>query len=105
MMVQAFKLAKYMLSLPPWRDLKAKPYGALGQATTDAQIEAVIRNTVTTFWHTSCTAKMGLSSDSMAVLDSKLNVKGVTGLRVIDASVFVSYLSFYSAYSIFIFIP
>jgi choline dehydrogenase-like flavoprotein len=89
-MIEAFKLSQYMFSLSPWQDLQAKPFGALGSATTDAQIEAVIRDTITTFWHVSCTAKMGLSSDPMAVLDSKLNVKGVTGVRVVDASVFVS---------------
>ncbi|KAL7940581.1 hypothetical protein V8C42DRAFT_362198 [Trichoderma barbatum] len=38
--------------------------------------------------HACCTAKIGADSDAMAVLDSKFRVKGTTGLRVVDASVF-----------------
>uniref|UniRef100_UPI00193A52E3 glucose dehydrogenase [FAD, quinone]-like isoform X1 n=1 Tax=Styela clava TaxID=7725 RepID=UPI00193A52E3 len=38
--------------------------------------------------HQCCTAKMGSSSDEYAVVDSKLRVIGVKGLRVVDASVF-----------------
>ncbi|XP_074594328.1 L-sorbose 1-dehydrogenase-like [Brevipalpus obovatus] len=37
--------------------------------------------------HPSCTCKMGSQHDPMAVVDSQLRVKGVKGLRVIDASV------------------
>lgn len=38
--------------------------------------------------HASCTNKIGSDSDSKAVLDSRFRVRGVTGLRVVDASVF-----------------
>jgi choline dehydrogenase len=38
--------------------------------------------------HASCTNKIGPSTDPMAVLDSKFRVRGVEGLRVVDASVF-----------------
>jgi len=38
--------------------------------------------------HASCTCKIGTRGDPMAVLDSKFRVHGVTGLRVVDASVF-----------------
>lgn len=38
--------------------------------------------------HASCTAKIGGEDDPMAVLDSRFNVRGVSGLRVVDASVF-----------------
>lgn len=38
--------------------------------------------------HASCTAKMGSDSDPMAVLDSHFRVRGTSGLRVVDASVF-----------------
>jgi choline dehydrogenase len=41
----------------------------------------------TTIFHPVGTAKMGAASDSMAVLDDRLRVRGVDGLRVIDASV------------------
>lgn len=38
--------------------------------------------------HASCTNKMGLPSDKMAVVDNKFRVYGTKGLRVVDASVF-----------------
>lgn len=38
--------------------------------------------------HASCTCPIGAEGDEMAVLDSKFRVRGVRGLRVVDASVF-----------------
>jgi choline dehydrogenase len=38
--------------------------------------------------HASCSARIGPDGDAMAVLDSRLRVRGVSGLRVVDASVF-----------------
>jgi choline dehydrogenase len=37
--------------------------------------------------HASCTCKMGLKEDEMAVVDSDFRVHGTTKLRVVDASV------------------
>ena len=50
-----------------------------------AALEQYIRDGVTTFWHQSCTAKMG--RDDMSVVDSRLSVYGVKGLRIADASI------------------
>lgn len=55
-----------------------------GSLTGDA-FEQYIRNGLVTFWHQSCTAKMG--RDAMSVVDSKLKVYGIESLRVADASV------------------
>lgn len=41
----------------------------------------------TTIFHPVGTARMGAADDAMAVVDSHLRVRGVTGLRVVDASV------------------
>jgi choline dehydrogenase len=49
------------------------------------QMESYARNAAVTYWHQSCTAKMG--RDSMSVVDSKLRVYGVKNLRIADASV------------------
>jgi len=38
--------------------------------------------------HASCTNRMGPEGDPMAVIDSRFRVRGVQGLRVVDASVF-----------------
>lgn len=55
--------------------------------STPDQLRQFIRNEA---WghHASCTCRMGPDSDPMAVLDSRLCVRGTRRLRVVDASVF-----------------
>jgi choline dehydrogenase len=48
-------------------------------------LESFVRNTASTVWHQSCTAKMG--RDAMSVVDSQLRVYGIDGLRIADASI------------------
>jgi choline dehydrogenase len=50
-----------------------------------AEREDFIRNAATSFWHVTCTAKMG--RDKMSVVDGKLKVYGVQNLRVADGSI------------------
>ncbi|KAF9478102.1 putative choline dehydrogenase [Pholiota conissans] len=45
--------------------------------------------------HASCTVPIGADNDSNSVLDSRFRVKGVNGLRVVDASVFPKIPSLY----------
>jgi len=54
---------------------------------TQEDIENYIKDTA---WghHASCTCPIGADDDPMAVLDSKFRVRGVAGLRVVDASVY-----------------
>jgi choline dehydrogenase len=52
----------------------------------DAGLAAHCRRTVKTNWHPVGTCRMGPAGDEMAVLDSRLRVRGLEGLRVIDAS-------------------
>ncbi len=55
------------------------------EAKTDEQLLAAVRKVGTTIYHPVGTAKMG--RDAMAVVDERLRVHGVPGLRVVDASV------------------
>lgn len=50
-----------------------------------AELEHFIRNAATSFWHETCTAKMG--RDSMSVVDSNLRVYGIDNLRIADGSI------------------
>lgn len=50
-----------------------------------AELEAFARNAATTYWHQTCTAKMG--RDEMSVVDGALRVYGVEGLRIADGSI------------------
>jgi 5-(hydroxymethyl)furfural/furfural oxidase len=54
----------------------------------DEQLEAFVRKAAVGVWHASCTCRMGADDDPMAVTDPAGRVRGVEGLRVVDASVF-----------------
>ncbi len=58
-----------------------------GSAYTDDDLARAAGDIGTTIFHPVGTAKMGPASDPMAVTDGRLLVHGMTGLRVIDASV------------------
>ena len=51
--------------------------------------------------HASCSAKIGGDDDPMAVLDARFRVRGVDGLRVVDASVFPEIPGFFIVLPIF----
>jgi len=55
------------------------------EATTRQALVDYFRRTCITDWHPSCTCRMG--HDAMAVVDPRLRVHGIEGLRVADASV------------------
>ena len=55
---------------------------------TDAALDAWLLANVSSFQHISGTCKMGPLSDPLAVVDQHCNVRGLTGLRVADASIF-----------------
>ena len=57
------------------------------QLQTDAQLEAALRAQVNTAYHPVGTCKMGPATDPLAVVDARLRVYGIDGLRVADASV------------------
>ncbi|KAJ5888767.1 hypothetical protein N7495_008808 [Penicillium taxi] len=52
--------------------------------------------------HASCTCPIGRDDDPMAVLDSKFRVRGVSGLRVVDASVYPRIPGTFTAVSTYI---
>jgi 5-(hydroxymethyl)furfural/furfural oxidase len=54
----------------------------------DEALEAFVRKSAIGVWHASCSCRMGRTDDPMAVVDTQGRVKGVQGLRVVDASVF-----------------
>ncbi len=59
----------------------------LGGQTSDQDLDAFIRGTAQTAHHPLGTCKMGSEQDADAVVDGELRVRGMDGLRVVDASV------------------
>jgi 5-(hydroxymethyl)furfural/furfural oxidase len=56
--------------------------------TDDEALESFIRGATIGVWHATCTCRMGADDDPMAVTDNQGRVRGVSGLRVVDASLF-----------------
>ena len=56
--------------------------------TDDEALEAFVRKAAIGVWHASCSCRMGRPDDPMAVVDTAGVVRGVQGLRVVDASIF-----------------
>ena len=57
------------------------------QARTSAGLRDYIRGTVGSYYHPAGTCRIGADTDADAVADTELRVRGITGLRVADASV------------------
>ena len=68
-------------ALAPYHKAEVEPGPG---ARTDAEIDAWIRATAITAHHPSGTCRMGIDAD--AVLDPELRVRGLDGLRVVDAA-------------------
>jgi 5-(hydroxymethyl)furfural/furfural oxidase len=51
-------------------------------------LETFVRKAAIGVWHASCSCRMGRADDPMSVVDTQGRVKGIQGLRVVDASIF-----------------
>ncbi len=91
-MLEGFKHMRRILQSPALAGYKGNELMS-ASATTDAQIEDFIRNHADTIYHPVGSCKMGAANDPMAVVGSDLKVRGVAGLRVVDASIMPSIVS------------
>ena len=60
---------------------------------TDDYIKCYTKRSATTVYHPVGTCKMGPKTDSQAVVDPRLKVYGIKGLRVVDASIMPTIVS------------
>jgi choline dehydrogenase-like flavoprotein len=83
-MVKAFKITRRIMDAEPlakWRT--SEMYSQ--NVRSDDDIRVILRNRSDTVYHPVGTARMGV--DELAVVDPQLRVRGVEGLRVVDASI------------------
>lgn len=86
-LVRGFKLTRSLLQQPALARHGGVESAASREALTDAQIEQFIRYHADTIYHPVGTCRMGPDPAAGAVVDARLRVHGVGGLRVVDASV------------------
>jgi choline oxidase len=85
-MLTGLRLARTIAEQEPLRGWIARELAPGPDATTDDELLDYVHKTHNTVYHPAATARMGALDDPMAVLDPELRVKGVRGLRVVDAS-------------------
>ncbi|WP_394176272.1 GMC family oxidoreductase [Thalassotalea litorea] len=91
LMIDAVKLSRQVLQQPPISLTQVKEIFPGEQVQSDEQIASFIQEKSNNIYHPVGTCKMGI--DEMAVVDPTLKVKGITGLRVIDASIMPKLIS------------
>jgi choline dehydrogenase/4-pyridoxate dehydrogenase len=81
------KLVRRMTQTPPLSAFVARELAPGSAVQNDDELDAYIRATAATAHHPLGTCRMGPENDTMAVVDRELRVRGMDGLRVVDASV------------------
>ena len=83
----AIKLTRKIVSSPAMKKFEPEEFKPGIEFASDDDLAREAGNIGTTIFHPVGTCKMGPSSDNMAVVDERLKVHGIQGLRVVDASV------------------
>jgi choline dehydrogenase len=86
-MLAAVKFLRKIAAQPPLARLIAEELRPGPECRTDDELIADFRARSGTVYHPSCTCRMG-PDPATSVVDARLRVHGVEGLRVCDASVF-----------------
>jgi choline dehydrogenase len=84
-LLEGIALGRELYHNSAFDDIRLEEVRPGAHVTSEEDLRAYIRNSLATVWHHCGSCKMG--RDVMSVVDPQLRVYGVTGLRVIDASV------------------
>jgi choline dehydrogenase len=82
---RAVRIARAIMTAPAMERLRVTEIAPGASQATDDEILDWVRRVAETTYHPVGTCKMG--TDGMAVVDSRLRVRGIAGLRVADASI------------------
>lgn len=85
-MLAGLRLARRIAEQTPLAAWVARELAPGPDATTDDELLDYVHQCHNTVYHPAATARMGSPTDPLAVLDPELRVKGVSRLRVVDAS-------------------
>jgi choline dehydrogenase len=83
--VRAVRIARSIMTAPAMADMQVTEMAPGAAQTTDSEILDWVKEVGETTYHPVGTCKMG--TDTMAVVDDQLRVRGLQGLRVADASI------------------
>jgi choline dehydrogenase len=83
---QSLRLTRRIVAQPALARFRPQEIKPGTQHETDDELARLAGDIGTTIFHPVGTCRMGPDGDPLAVLDSRLAVRGVAGLRVADAS-------------------
>ncbi len=83
----SLRITRNIMAQPAMQKYQPTEYKPGAQFQTDAELAQLAGDIATTIFHPAGTTKMGRADDAMAVVDARLKVYGVAGLRVVDAGV------------------
>jgi choline dehydrogenase len=86
-LIEGIQLARRIAATSPLADIIDSELTPGPTATSDADLEAALSATIESYGHPIATAPMGPDDDPHAVVDHLGAVRGLTGLRVVDASI------------------
>ena len=86
-MRKGIRLVRDLVDQPAFFDLKGDEIFPGCDVQSDEGLDQVLNSHTTTQWHLSCTARMGAATDKGAVVDAGGRVHGLSGLRIVDASI------------------
>jgi choline dehydrogenase len=86
-MLHGVRLARRIAEQPALREWITRELAPGPDAVSDDDLVDYVTRTHNTVYHPACTARMGPDSDPLAVVDPRLRVRGVEGLRIADASI------------------
>lgn len=86
-LVRGVHLARWFASVSVYDPIRGDELEPGAAAKSDADLERFVRQTAVSIYGGAGTCRMGPASESLAVLDPELRVRGVQGLRVADASI------------------
>ncbi|TXC70303.1 choline dehydrogenase [Sphingomonas ginsenosidivorax] len=84
--IQSLRLTRHIVAQQPLARFRPVEFRPGDAAQTDEELLAAAAALGTTIFHPVGTAAMRPASDPQAVLDGRLRVRGIAGLRVVDAS-------------------
>ena len=83
----SLRVTRNIVAQPALRKYQPEEYKPGTQFQSDSDLAKLAGDIATTIFHPVGTTKMGRDDDPMAVVDARLKVHGVAGLRVVDAGV------------------
>ena len=83
--VESLRVTRHIVSQPALARYNPQEFRPGTQYQSDDELARLAGDIATTIFHPVGTTKMGREGDPMAVLDSRLRVRGIAALRVVDA--------------------